>query len=48
MNHFHTLKVKDIRKETSQAVSIAFELPADLKNTFSFESGQYVTVKKKC
>ena len=46
MNHFHTLKVKDIRKETNQAVSIAFELPADLKNTFSFESGQYVTVKK--
>ncbi|MCW8968987.1 MAG: FAD-binding oxidoreductase, partial [Flavobacteriales bacterium] len=46
MNHFHTLKVKDIRKETNQAVSIAFELPADLKNTFAFESGQYVTVKK--
>lgn len=46
MSHFHTLKIKDIRKETPQAVSIAFELPADLKNTFAFESGQYVTVKK--
>ena len=28
MARFHTLKVKDIRRETSDAVSVAFDVPA--------------------
>jgi len=42
---FYDLKVSDVRVETPQAVSIALEIPAALKNEFSFKSGQYVTFK---
>ena len=28
---FHTLTIADIRKETEDTVSIAFEIPADIK-----------------
>ena len=45
MSRFHTLKVKDIRTETQLAVSIAFEVPADLATDYQFEAGQYVTIK---
>lgn len=45
MSRFHTLKVKDIRTETPLAVSIAFEVPADLATDYQFEAGQYVTIK---
>lgn len=43
--HFHKLVVKDIRQETKDCVSIAFEIPADLKNDFQFRQGQNVTIK---
>ncbi|MBL7944156.1 MAG: phenylacetic acid degradation protein, partial [Flavobacteriales bacterium] len=42
---FHPLRVADIRKETSQCVSIAFEVPADLKALYSFIPGQYLTLR---
>jgi ring-1,2-phenylacetyl-CoA epoxidase subunit PaaE len=44
--HFHKLKVKEVRKETSDCVSVAFEIPAELKTEFSFEQGQNITIKK--
>ena len=44
--HFHTLKVKDVIKETADCVSIAFDIPADLRNEFEFEQGQNITIKK--
>lgn len=44
--HFHKLTVKDIRKETSDCVSIAFKIPADLENDFIFKQGQSITIKK--
>ncbi len=47
MASFYKLKVKDIKKETEQAVSIAFDIPNDLKDNFQFIAGQYVTVKAK-
>lgn len=47
MPQFHTLKIKEIVKETFNAVSILFEIPEDLKKTYSFIAGQYVTVKAK-
>ncbi len=43
--HFHKLVVKDIRQETKDCVSIAFEIPADLENDFRFRQGQNVTIK---
>ena len=42
---FHTLTIADIRKETEDTVSIAFEIPADLKKEFTFQSGQYLTLR---
>ncbi|MFL2581597.1 MAG: 2Fe-2S iron-sulfur cluster-binding protein [Flavobacteriales bacterium] len=43
---FHTLNIKNITKETSNSVSIEFEVPLTLLNEFSFKSGQFLTLKK--
>ncbi len=45
--HFHQLTVKEIRKETPDCVSIAFEIPAGLQKEFEFEQGQNITIKMK-
>lgn len=45
MARFHTLKVKDIRKETSDSVSVAFDIPAQIQPEFQFKQGQYITLK---
>lgn len=45
MIHFYPLQIKDIRKETPDCVSIAFEVPAGLQSTFSYRHGQYLTIK---
>lgn len=42
---FHTLQIADIRKETEDTVSIAFEIPDALKNDYSFLAGQYLTLR---
>jgi ring-1,2-phenylacetyl-CoA epoxidase subunit PaaE len=42
---FHTLTIKNIRKETEDTVSIAFDVPAELKNDYAFLAGQYLTLK---
>lgn len=45
MSKFKALKVAEVRKETASAVSILFEVPSDLKESFKFLPGQYVTLK---
>lgn len=45
MAQFHKLKVSDIRKETADCVSVAFDIPAELKNEYKFIQGQYLTLK---
>ena len=45
MARFHTLKVKDIKRETSEAVSVAFEIPAQQQPDYQFKQGQYITLK---
>jgi ring-1,2-phenylacetyl-CoA epoxidase subunit PaaE len=44
--HFHSLTVKDIRKETDDCISVAFEVPASLENEFRFQQGQNITIRK--
>lgn len=44
--HFHTLKVKAIKKETADCVSVSFLIPEELKSVFAFEQGQNITLKK--
>jgi len=47
MSQFYPLKIKEIIRETSQAVSLSFEIPQDLKEEFNFSAGQYITLKTK-
>ena len=47
MSKFHSLKVIDIVRETADAVSVAFEVPADLKQDYKYKQGQYLTLKLK-
>ena len=43
--HFHKLKVADLRQETPECVSIAFEVPEELKNEFAWKHGQNITLR---
>ncbi|MBL7936504.1 MAG: 2Fe-2S iron-sulfur cluster binding domain-containing protein [Bacteroidia bacterium] len=45
MARFHTLKVKDVRRETADAVSVAFEVPLAIQHEYQFKQGQYITIK---
>ncbi len=45
MTHFETLTINNIRKETNDSVSIAFDVPESLKTNFQFIQGQYITLK---
>ena len=44
--HFRKLKVKDLRRETNDCVSISFEIPTELKEEFIFHHGQNITLRK--
>ena len=45
MAQFHSLTISSITKVTEQSVAITFNIPDALKATFSFKSGQYITLK---
>ncbi len=45
MSVFHKLSVKEVRRETPNAVSVVFNIPEDLKEEFNFIPGQYITVQ---
>ena len=45
MSKFYPLKIKEIIRETSQAVSLSFEIPENLKEEFNFSAGQYITIR---
>ena len=42
---FFPLKIKNLRRETSDCVSIAFDVPGHIKPNFNFIQGQYLTLK---
>src|SRR4051812_11347308 len=44
--HFHPLKIKDVRKETADCVSVCFDVPESLFPEFDFKEGQNITLKK--
>lgn len=44
-NSFYSLKVKELIKESINAVSVVFELADDMKAAFSYKAGQYLTLK---
>jgi ring-1,2-phenylacetyl-CoA epoxidase subunit PaaE len=42
---FHALKIADLRRETPDAVSIAFAVPPDLQHAYRFDPGQHLTLR---
>lgn len=42
---FHSLKISNIRQETDDTVSIAFDVPRELHEEYQFNAGQYLTLK---
>ena len=42
---FHSLKVKEVIKETEDCVSIAFDVPTNLIDDYTYVPGQYLTLK---
>lgn len=43
--NFHTLTVRNKHQETSDTVSIEFDMPAALHDTFAYKPGQYITIE---
>jgi ring-1,2-phenylacetyl-CoA epoxidase subunit PaaE len=43
--HFHPLKVREVLPDTEEAVIVSFDVPDDLKDTFRFSQGQYLTLR---
>ncbi len=47
MAKFYQLKVSDVKRETPDAVSVAFEIPVQLAAEYQYKQGQYLTLKLK-
>lgn len=45
MSDFYKLKIAKIKRETTAAVAISFEIPKKLKKKYQFIAGQYITLK---
>ena len=45
MNQFHSLTVADLRRETRDSVSLAFDIPEALAQSYQFKQGQYLTLR---
>lgn len=43
--HFHPLKVSEVKRETPDSVSVVFDIPAELAESFRFTQGQNITVR---
>lgn len=45
MADFHSIKIKDIYKETKDTSVVTFEIPDELKDTFKYSQGQHLTLR---
>ncbi|MEZ4875686.1 MAG: 2Fe-2S iron-sulfur cluster-binding protein [Flavobacteriaceae bacterium] len=45
MSSFYPLSISKIENQTPNAISLSFEVPENLKETFRFEAGQYLNIK---
>jgi len=43
--HFEKVRVKEVRRETDDCVSILFDIPENLQETFSYLPGQHITIR---
>ena len=42
---FHSLRIREVRPETADAVTVSFDVPETLRDAFRFTQGQFVTLK---
>ncbi|WP_324675148.1 1,2-phenylacetyl-CoA epoxidase subunit PaaE [Hymenobacter sp. GOD-10R] len=47
MSRFYKLKIKRIAKETPDCVTLALDVPTELRDTFRFTPGQYLTFRRQ-
>jgi len=45
MSRYHPLRIAEIRRETTESVSLWLEVPEKLKNEFAFKPGQYLNCR---
>lgn len=45
MSSFHPLPISALKHDTRDALTVRLHVPADLRNTYRFESGQYLTFR---
>jgi ring-1,2-phenylacetyl-CoA epoxidase subunit PaaE len=43
--HFHALTVREVRRDTDDAVVVSFDVPGELADSFRFSPGQYLTLR---
>lgn len=43
--HFHPLSIKEIKQETTDCISVLFDVPPDLTTAFQFTQGQSLTMR---
>ncbi|MBK9338450.1 MAG: ferredoxin--NADP reductase [Lewinellaceae bacterium] len=43
--HFHTLTISKITPETPDTVTLEFQIPEDLQDSFAYKQGQHVTIR---
>ena len=44
---FHPLRVRAVEPDTAEAVIVSFEVPTELRQTFGFIQGQYLTLRQQ-
>jgi ring-1,2-phenylacetyl-CoA epoxidase subunit PaaE len=42
---FHTLTIREVRPETADSISVAFEVPEALREAYRFRAGQFLTLR---
>jgi ring-1,2-phenylacetyl-CoA epoxidase subunit PaaE len=45
MSKFHTLTIREVRPETRDTVSVAFTVPAELRDSFHYTQGQHLVMR---
>jgi len=45
MSSFYKLNIKEVKRETPNAVSVLFNIPSELQPTYKFIAGQYINLK---
>ena len=46
MTELNELRISDVRRDTSEAIVITFDVPRALRKEFEYKHGQYLTLSK--